>query len=92
VATAVRVVLVPVEGPPEVVSLAAGRGIGFMRSLRTLIGAEWVERIRITGRWEFWLDEDGLAAGKMVNRTATRVARDFGARFSLLQHREPDRR
>jgi hypothetical protein len=79
----VRAVLVPVEGLPEVVDLAGGEGIWFMRSLRALVGAEHVERIRITDRWEFWLDEDGWAAGKAVNQAATRVARGFGARFSL---------
>lgn len=65
------------------VDLGGGGGIGFMRSLGALVGAECVERIRITGRWEFWLDEDAMAAGKVVNQAATRVARDFGAQFSL---------
>jgi hypothetical protein len=54
-----------------------------MRSLGALIGAECVERFRVTDRWEFWLDEDGRAAGKAVNEAATRVARDFGVRFDL---------
>lgn len=48
-----------------------------------LVGAECVERIRITDRREFWLDENGWAAGKAVNQAATRVAAAFGARFSL---------
>jgi hypothetical protein len=58
-----------------------------MRSLRALIGAErveWVERFRVTDRWEFWVDEDCRAAGKAVNEAAMRVARDFGASFSPL--------
>jgi len=80
---AVRALLVPVGGPPEVVDLAGGGGLRFMRSLRALIGAECVERIWLTDRWEFWLDEDGAAAGKPVNQAATLVARAFGARFSL---------
>jgi hypothetical protein len=79
----VRAVLVPVDGLPEVADLADGGGVWFMRSLRALVGAECVERIRVTDRWEFWLDEDGRAAGKAVNQAATRVARAFGARFSL---------
>jgi hypothetical protein len=79
----VRAVLVPVDGLPEVVDLADGGGILFMRSLRALVGAECIERIRITDRWEFWLDENGRAAGKAVNQAATRVAGAFGARFSL---------
>ena len=54
-----------------------------MRSLRALIGAECVERFRVTDRWEFWLDEDGRAAGKAANEAAMRVARDFGVRFDL---------
>jgi hypothetical protein len=76
-------VLVPVDGLPEVVDLAGSEGILFIRSLRALIGAKRVEPIRITDRWEFWVDEDGWAAGKPVNQAATRVAGAFGARFSL---------
>jgi hypothetical protein len=79
----VRAVLVPVDGSPEVVDLAGSGGIWFLTSLRALVGADYVEPIRITDRWEFWLDEDGWAAGKAVNQAATRVARAFGARFSL---------
>ena len=55
-----------------------------MRSLRALTGAESVERFRVTGRWEFWLDEDGRSAGKPVNHAATRVGRDFGVRFDFV--------
>lgn len=76
--------LVPVDGLPEVVDLADGGGILFIRSLRALVGAKWVEPVRITDRWEFWVDEDGWAAGKPVNQAATRVAGAFGAGFSLL--------
>jgi hypothetical protein len=83
VAPAVKALLIPVDGPPEVVGLAGGGGIRFMRSLRALIGAGCVERFRVTDRWEFWLDEDGMAAGKAVNQAATRVARAFGAQSSL---------
>ena len=54
-----------------------------MRSLRALIGTRCAERIWITSRWEAWLDEDGAAAGKPVNRAATLVARSFGAQFSF---------
>jgi hypothetical protein len=82
-ASAVRALLISVDGAPGVVGLAGGGGIRFMRSLRALIGAECVERFRVTNRWEFWLDEDGRAAGKAVNEAATRVARDFGVRFDF---------
>lgn len=78
-----RALHVPVGGPPEVVDLAEGGGARFMRSLRAIIGADFVEPIRITDRWEFWLDENGRAAGKQVNPAATRVARAFGFQFSL---------
>jgi len=83
VACAVRALLVPVGGPPEVVDLAGGGDARFTRSLRALLGAGCAERFRVTDRWEFWLDEDGRAAGKAVNEAATRVARDFGVRFDL---------
>lgn len=55
-----------------------------MRSLRSLIVAECVERFRVTDRWEFWVDEDGRSAGKPVNQAATRVGRDFGVQFDFL--------
>ena len=76
--------LIPVDGPSVVVGVAGGGGARFLRSLRMLIDAERVERFRVTGRWEFWVDEDGRAAGKLVNEPATRVARDFGVPFSFL--------
>lgn len=69
--------LVPVDGPPEVVYLAGGGDFGLARSLTVLIGAECVKRIELTDRWEFWLDEDAVASGKAVSQAATRVARDF---------------
>lgn len=84
VASAMRALLIPVDGPSAVVGVAGGGGTRFLRSLRSLIGAEQVERFRVTGRWEFWVDEDGRAAGKAVNKLATRVARDFGVPFSFL--------
>jgi hypothetical protein len=49
----VRALLIPVDGSPEVVHLAGGGGVRFMRSLRALIVAECVERFRVTDRWEF---------------------------------------
>lgn len=55
-----------------------------MSSLRALIGTGCVERIRVTSRWEAWLDEDGAAAGKPVDQAATLVARSFGFDFSFL--------
>ena len=79
-----RGLLIPVDGVPAVVGVAGGEGARFLRSLRSLAGAEQVERFRVSGRWEFWVDEDGQAAGKVVNEPATRVARDFGVLFSFL--------
>lgn len=81
---AVKGLLIPVDGLPVVVGVAGGEGGRFLRSLRSLIGAECVERFRVTDRWEFWLDEDGRAAGKVVNEPATRIARGFGVPFSFL--------
>jgi len=79
----VKALLIPVDGPPRVVDLADGGGTRFMRSLRTLTGAQYVEPIGITDRWEAWLDEDSAATGKPVNQAATLLARAFGAWFSL---------
>lgn len=81
--SAVRALLVPVDGPPEVVDVAVGRGARFVRSLRARIGAELVERFRVTDQWEFWADEDGRTAGKAVNQAATRVGRGFGVQFDF---------
>jgi hypothetical protein len=71
---AVRTLLVPVGGPPEVVDLAGGGASG-SRPRCGAHRAECVERIWITDPWEFWLDEDDAAAGKPVNQAATPVAR-----------------
>lgn len=79
-----RGLLIPVDGLPAVVGVVGGGGARFLRSLRSLIGAEQVERFRVTDRWEFWVDEDGGVAGKAVNEPATRIARDFGVPFSFL--------
>ena len=78
-----KALLIPVDGPPRAIDLPDGGSTRFMRSLRALIGAECVELIWITSRWEAWLDEDGIAAGKPVNQAASLVARSFGAQFSL---------
>ena len=77
-----KALLIPIDGRPGEVDLPDGGGIRFMRSLRALIGTRCAERIWITSRWEAWLDEDGAAAGKPVNRAATLVARSFGARVN----------
>jgi hypothetical protein len=64
---------IPVDGPPREVDLPGG-GTRFMRSLKALIGTECAERIQATNRWETWMDEDGMAAGKPVNQAATFLA------------------
>jgi hypothetical protein len=79
----VKALLIPADGPPRLVGLPHGEGKRFMRSLRGLIGAGCAERIQLTSRWEAWLDEDGMAAGKPVNYAATLVAQSFGFEFSL---------
>ena len=78
-----KVLLIPVAGQPRVADLPGGRATRFMNSLRALIGTDCAERIRITTRWEAWLDENGTSAGKQVNQAATRLAHSFGWQFSL---------
>jgi hypothetical protein len=39
--------------------------------------------LEVPNRWEAWLDEDGVAAGKPVNRATTFLARSFGWQCSL---------
>ena len=78
-----KALLIPVDGPPREVDLPGG-GTRFMRSLKALIGTECAERIRVTSRWEAWLDEDGAATGKPVNQAATLVAQSFGFESSIL--------
>ena len=68
-----KALFIPVDGPPRELDLPGG-GTRFMRSLKALIGTECAERIRVTSRWEAWLDEDGAAAGKPVNQAATLIA------------------
>ena len=79
-----KALLIPVDGPPREVDLPGGGGTRFMRSLKPLIGTDCAERIWITDRWEAWLDEDGIAAGRPVNQAATRLAHAFGWQSSLL--------
>lgn len=76
-----KALLIPVDGPPREVHLPGGRSTGFLRSLRNPIGADGAERIGITTRWEAWLDEDAITAGKPVNQAATRLAHSFGWQF-----------
>jgi hypothetical protein len=78
-----KALLIPVEGPARVADLPGGGGTRFMNSLRALTGTDCAERIRVTTRWEAWLDENGTSAGKQVNQAATRLARSFGWQFSL---------
>jgi hypothetical protein len=79
----VKALLIPVGDPPREVDLPAGGDTRFMRSLRELIGTDCAERIEITTRWEAWLDEDGITAGKPVNQAATLLAQSFGWQVSL---------
>jgi hypothetical protein len=84
----VKALFIPVDGPPRELDLPDG-GTRFMRSLKALIGTECAERIRVTSRWEAWLDEDGAATGKLVNQAATLVAQSFG--FEQEQEHEGER-
>jgi len=78
-----KALLIPVDGPARVASLPCGGGTRFMSSVRALIGTDCAERIRVTTRWEAWLDENGASAGRQVNQAATRLAQSFGWQFSL---------
>jgi hypothetical protein len=78
----VKALLVPVDGPPRDVDLPGG-GTRLMRSLKALIGTNCAEHVRITDRWEAWLDDDGMAAGKPVNQAAALLAQSFGWQLSL---------
>jgi len=49
-----------------------------MRIIRAIIGTDCGERFWVTNRWEAWLDEDGMAAGKPVNQAATLLAQSSG--------------
>ena len=79
-----RVLLIPVGGPPREVDLPGAGGTRFMRSLGKLIGTDCAERIWMTTRWEAWLDENGFAVGKPVNEAATYLARTYGAEYAIL--------
>jgi hypothetical protein len=74
----VRAILIPVNGPPREVDLPNRDGPQFMNSIKALIGTGCAERLRITGRWEARLDEDGRPARKPINQAATRLAQSFG--------------
>ena len=78
-----KAILIPVDGPPRETDLPAQRRCQFMRSIRALIGTNCAEQVWITDRWEAWLDEDGMAAGKPANQAATLLAQSFGWQLSL---------
>jgi Domain of unknown function (DUF3846) len=78
----VKAMLIPVDGPPREIDLPSGSA-RFMRTVRALIGTNCTERFWITDRWEAWLDEDGIAAGKPVNQAATLLAQSFGWHLTL---------
>ena len=78
-----KALLIPVAGPARLADLPGGGATRFMNSLRALIGTDCAERIRVTTRWEAWLDENGTSAGRQVNQAATRLAQSFGWQFSL---------
>ena len=73
-----KALLIPVDEPPREVDLPSGGGTRFMNSLAALTGADSIERLWITTRWEAWLDENGRAAGKQVNMAATHLTQSFG--------------
>jgi hypothetical protein len=79
----VKALLIPVDGPARVTNLPGGGGTRFMNSLRALIGTDCAERIPVTTRWEAWLDENGMSAGRQVNQAATRLAQSFGWQLTL---------
>lgn len=81
--TEVKALLIPVDGPAMAADLPGGGGTRFMNSIRALIGTGCAERIRVTTRWEAWLDENGTSAGRQVNQAATRLAQSFGWQLSL---------
>jgi hypothetical protein len=66
-----------------VVQLPDGGCPRFLRSLRNLIDARSVECTEITDDCDAWLDEDGSATGRPVNRAATRIAHAYGAPFTF---------
>lgn len=78
-----KVLLIPVDGPARVTDLPSGGGTRFMNSIKALIGAGCAERIPVTTRWEAWLDENGMSAGRQVNQAATRLAQSFGWQLTL---------
>jgi hypothetical protein len=78
-----KALLIPVDGPARVTDLPSGGGTRFINSLRALIGTGCAERIRVTTRWEAWLDENGTSAGRQVNQAATRLAQSFGWQLTL---------
>jgi hypothetical protein len=78
-----KALLITIDGSARVTDLPGGGGTRFMNSLRALIGTDCAERIRVTTRWEAWLDESGTSAGRRVNHAATRLTQSFGWQFSL---------
>lgn len=61
-----RMLLVPVDGPTQVVDVGEG-----FEGIREALGGGWIERVRVAGDWSLAVDEDGIAKGLPVNPRAS---------------------
>ncbi len=82
-----KAILIPFDGPPREIDLPGydDSQIPTQAVLTTCPTAvpNCAEQVWITDRWEAWLDEDGMAAGKPANQAATLLAQSFGWQLSL---------
>ncbi|MEW2632865.1 DUF3846 domain-containing protein [Streptomyces sp. NPDC048389] len=74
---------IPVNGRPTLVGLGDDGGCGFIRSLCAIIGAECVECVAVTDRWDAWLDEESAVKKQPLNEAATRLTHDYGTMARL---------
>lgn len=61
-----RMVLIPVEGEARLVEVGPD-----MNTIKDLIGADWIERVRVGDSWSLAVDDSGLVIGKPVNPRAS---------------------
>jgi hypothetical protein len=65
------------------VELSADRSTSIVRGLRAVIGCSMVERLVVDGGLALWADENGIAEGRAVNRSASVLARELGVPMRL---------
>lgn len=78
-----KAVRIDVHGHLAEVDLPADGSIVFLRVVRRLVDASAVERLTLTGGYEIWVDEDGIAKELPPNPAATELVNRHGLTVAI---------